>query len=357
MDHDPVTLSPFELDIAAQPDALREFAQESPASPARPASPAAELAAIARGDYDRIIFTGMGSSHAAALPSWRRLIADGRSAWWVDTGQLLDSPRLITERTLLVVTSQSGASGEIAALLGSAERRRLSRPRALVGITNEPGSPLGLASDAVIWLRSGTEATVSTKSYLNSLAAHQQLLRALAGPATAPGSPADTADLISDLSPVPAATALARVVTSASNPRVVFIGTRDDGATALYAGLITKEAAKIAAEGFIGGQFRHGPLELAGPGLAAILFGARADDAASLITGLAADLSATGADVTLVGDLTMPGTRTIAIPRGTTLTELAAGAVVAQHIAVRIARARGIEPGAFAYGQKVTTRL
>ena len=60
---------------------------------------------------------------------------------------------------------------------------------------------------------------------------------------------------------------------------------------------------------------------------------------------------------TLVGDLTMAGTRTITIPRGTALTELAAGAVVAQHIAVRIARARGIEPGAFAYGQKVTTTL
>jgi glucosamine--fructose-6-phosphate aminotransferase (isomerizing) len=225
-----------------------------------------------------------------------------------------------------------------------------------VGITNEPGSPLGLASDTVIRLHSGPEATVSTKSYLNSLAAHQQLLGALAA-TEAPGSPADTARLIGGLDPVPAATALARVVTTASNPRIAFVGTKDHGATALYAGLIIKEAAKIAAEGFLGGQFRHGPLELAGPGLAAILFGARADDAAGLITSLAADLVATGADVTLVGDLEIQGTRTIAIPGGTTLTELAAGAVVAQHIAVRIARARGIEPGAFAYGRKVTTTL
>lgn len=347
MDNDPVTLSPFELDIAAQPDALREFARATPA----------ELASITARNYDRIIFTGMGSSHFAALPSWRQLVADGRSTWWVDTGQLLDSPQLITEGTLLVITSQSGASGEIAALLCSAEGRHPSRPLAVVGITNESASPLGLASDAVIRLHSGPEATVSTKSYLNSLAAHQQLLRALTQTAPAPGPPTDTAGLISDLSPVPAAAALAQVVTTASNPRVVFIGTRDDGATALYAGLITKEAAKIAAEGFIGGQFRHGPLELAGPGLAAILFGAWANDPSGPITGLAADLADTGADVTLVGDLEMPGTRSITIPRGTTLTELAAGAVVAQHIAVRIARARGIEPGAFAYGQKVTTTL
>jgi glucosamine--fructose-6-phosphate aminotransferase (isomerizing) len=343
-----VTLSPFELDIAAQPDALREFAH---------ASRSAELATIAGHDYGRVVFTGMGSSHFAALPSWRQLVADGRSTWWVDTGQLLDSPRLLTPDTLLVITSQSGASGEIAALLSPAEGCQPARPGAVVGITNEPGSPLGRASDAVILLRSGPEATVSTKSYLNSLAAHQQLQRVLAGGSTAPGSPADTAKLISDLDPIPAATALAQVITTTRNPRIAFVGTRDHGATALYAGLITKEAAKIAAEGFIGGQFRHGPLELAGPGLSAILFGAQGGDDSGPIAGLAADLVATGADVTLVGDLVMPGTRTVAIPSGTLLTELAAGAVVAQHIAVRIARARGIEPGAFAYGRKVTTTL
>ena len=197
MDRNPVILSPFELDIAAQPDALREFARASP-------SPSAELAAIARRDYDRIVFTGMGSSHFAALPSWRQLVADGRSTWRVDTGQLLDIPRLITEATLLVITSQSGASGEIAALLSPAEGRQLSRPLAVVGITNDPGSPLGRASDAVILLHSGPEATVSTKSYLNSLAAHQQLLYALIGTGT-PDSPAGAAQVVSGLSPVSAA--------------------------------------------------------------------------------------------------------------------------------------------------------
>jgi glutamine---fructose-6-phosphate transaminase (isomerizing) len=343
-----VTLSPFERDIAAQPDALREFAQ---------ASPGAGLAAIARRDYDRVVFTGMGSSHAAALPSWRQLVADGRATWWIDTGQLLDSPRLITPGTLLVITSQSGASGEIAALLTPADGRPPVRPLAVVGITNEPASPLGRESDGVILLHSGPEATVSTKSYLNSLAAHQQLLRVMTHTAATPSSPAETAKLVADLDPVPAATALAQAATAASNPRIAFIGSKDHAATALYAGLITKEAAKIAAEGYIGGQFRHGPLELAGPGLAAVLFGAWADDVSTAITALAADLIATGADVTLVGDLVMPGARTMAIPRGATLTELAAGAVVAQHIAVRLARARGLVPGAFAYGRKITTTL
>lgn len=342
-----VPLSPFELNIAAQPGALRELASSAAS---------AGLAATVRGPYDRVVFTGMGSSHFAALPSWRQLVADGRATWWVDTGQLLDSPRLITPATLLVITSQSGASGEITALLGPAGRQP-ARPRAVVGITNEAGSPLAASSDAIITLHSGPEATVSTKSYLNSLAAHQQLLHVLTGIPLTPGSLTDTAKLIEDLNPEAPADALSQAVTAASNPRIAYIGSKDHAATALYAGLITKEAAKVAAEGFIGGEFRHGPLELAGPGLAAVLFGAWTDDSSTPIPGLAADLIASGADVTLVGDLVRPGARTIAIPRGHTLTELAAGAVVAQHIAVRVARARGIEPGTFAYGRKVTTTL
>ena len=340
-------LTPFERDIAGQPDALRQLACSTRRS---------ELAAVLREHYDRVIFTGMGSSHFAALPSWRQLTADGRSTWWIDTGQLLDSPRLITPASLLVITSQSGASGEITALF-SPPRHQPFRPHAVVGITNEADSPLARASDAIIALRSGAEATVSTKSYLNSLAAHQQLLHVMTGNPATPGSLTDTARLIEQLNPASAAEAFSQAVTAASNPRIAFIGSQDHAATALYAGLITKEAAKVAAEGFIGGEFRHGPLELAGPGLAAVLFGAWAHDTSSAIPGLATDLIDSGADVTLVGDLVRPGARTVAIPRGQTLTELAASAVVAQHIAVHLARARGIEPGMFTYGQKVTTIL
>ena len=342
-----VPLTPFERDIAGQPDALREFACSTRRS---------ELAAVLREQYDRVIFTGMGSSHFAALPSWRQLTADGRSTWWIDTGQLLDSPRLITPYSLLVITSQSGASGEITAMLSPGDAHKV-RPRAVVGITNEADSPLARSADAIIALRSGAEATVSTKSYLNSLAAHQQLLHIMTGNPATPGSLTDTAKLIEQLNPASAAEALSRVAATASNPRIAYIGSQDHAATALYAGLITKEAAKVAAEGFIGGEFRHGPLELAGPGLTAVLFGAWADDTSTPVPGLAADLTASGADVTLVGDLVRPGARTVPIPHGHTLPELAASAVVAQHIAVHLARARGIEPGQFTYGQKVTTIL
>jgi glucosamine 6-phosphate synthetase-like amidotransferase/phosphosugar isomerase protein len=44
-----------------------------------------------------------------------------------------------------------------------------------VAVTNDLGSPIAAAADMVVALRRGDEATVSTKSYLNSLAAHRRL--------------------------------------------------------------------------------------------------------------------------------------------------------------------------------------
>lgn len=335
--------SPFEIDMKNQADALRDFA--SAAAP--------DLTAVLERGYDRIVLTGMGSSHFAALPTWRALTAAGRPTWWVDSGQLLDSPGLITPETLLVATSQSGASGEIAALFDQAKSP--VPPQSVVAITNDVDSPLARHADAVLALHSGTEATVSTKSYLNTLAAHQSLVSAVTG---GPGEDVEqTAQLIENYAfpKILADTAAAHI--SADRPRLAFIGNRDHASTALYAGLIVKEAAKVAAEGFIGGQFRHGPLELAGPGLTAVMFGCYEDDDNRSLRDLAEDLVSVGTAVLLVGDLQVPGARTVTLQRAGRLAGLAGESLVAQHLAVEIARARGIEPGAFSFGQKVTTAL
>jgi glucosamine--fructose-6-phosphate aminotransferase (isomerizing) len=340
-----MTRSPFELDIDDQADALLAFAQSTPPD---------GLEAILPGQHERIVLTGMGSSHYAALPTWRRLVACGYRSWWVDTGQLLDTPRLITPDTLLIATSQSGGSAEITALLDNGAN--VTKPRTTIGITNDPNSRLGTLADIVVALCSGDEATVSTKSYLNTLAAHQRLGAAITG--SHADTPAfDAAKFVEHFTPSDVLARLARKKTRADNGRVVFVGNQDHAATALYAGLITKEAAKVPAEGFIGGQFRHGPLELAGPGLTAVLFGIHASDTNSSLQQLAAELIASRADVLLVGDLTLDGADTIVIPAGDTLTELAGGALVAQHFAVELAKARGIEPGTFTYGRKITTAL
>ena len=336
-------LSPFERDIADQAGALRAIAQSAPGP---------GLAALAGGRYDRIILTGMGSSHFAGLPLWRSLVAAGYPAWWIDSGQLLDSPQLITPASLLIASSQSGASGEVAALL-----RRIAdggRPAAVIGITNDPASPLARHADHLILLHSGPEATVSTKSYLNTLAALDQLAPRLTG--TPAGDVWDTVKAVEGFRRPSALDDIAAGFVSAPGARLVFVGFGDQAATALYAGLITKEAAKIPAEGYIGGQFRHGPLELAGPGLTAVLFGGDASARASLRQ-LGGELAASGSTVLTVGDLGVAAAAELPASAECSSAQLALGAITAQYLAVALAKAKGITPGAFSYGSKVTTAL
>jgi glucosamine--fructose-6-phosphate aminotransferase (isomerizing) len=328
--------TPFEEDILDQPRALHAFLDGPRPSRVtdRPA-----------GDYDRIILTGMGSSHFAGLRAWRRLAAARLPAWWVSTDELLDSLELITEGSLVLVTSQSGASGETAALLQALAGRRV--PPEVVGITNDPGSPLGRQAETLVELRSGTEATVSTKSYVNSLAAHEWLSTGLLG--------GDWATLEAELDRALAATSmpgldggadLAHAVVEAEVPRLAFIGAQDHLATALLGGLVVKEATKLPAEGFTGGSFRHGPLEIAGPGLTALFFGLAGEEADSPLRRLALDVEATGATVVPVPESSTEG--------GDGLAALVHGAIVCQWFSVALARARGIIPGEFHYGTKVT---
>jgi glucosamine--fructose-6-phosphate aminotransferase (isomerizing) len=336
--------SPFERDIAEQPKALRAFAHADH----RPVL--AELTELGASGHDRIVLTGMGSSHDAALPTWRRLTSHGRAAWWTDTGQLLDTPGLVTDRTLLIATSQSGASGEVVSLLETDPR-----PATLVAVTNDVGSPLAAAADVVVPLHSGDEATVSTKSYLNSLAAHDLVAAALTR--TALGDILAVAQAVEEFDGASALMPLAQEFITAANPRLAYVGFADHAATARYAGLITKEGAKVAAEGFIGGQFRHGPLELAGPGLVAVLFGSGDPGANSSLRRLGTDLIDAGSTVIAVARLDVPGTSLQFTPPRGGIAPLAYGAVVAQHLTVALARARGITSGEFRFGSKVTTEL
>jgi glutamine---fructose-6-phosphate transaminase (isomerizing) len=346
-------LTSFELDMQEQPAALRRAL----AAPL----PAALRELLAR-PWERVVLTGMGSSHYAALPTWRGAVAAGLPAWHLDAGQLLDAPELLTAQTLVIATSQSGASGEVVELL---ERRRRGRAvwGGLIGITDVQASPLATAADLTLLLHSGPEATVSTKSYLNTLVVHQRLLAAIRrdDPALAEQElqvAAQTVEQTLDaLTGHPNLSGLAQAALKPQGYRLVSIGKGDDAATARYASLIIKEAAKVATEGYVGGQFRHGPMELAGPGLSALIFGARRAMPDAALRRLAQDIAATGARAVMIGDEPLPGAEAVTMPCSTALESLLSGALVAQVLAVALARANGVVPGEFIYGNKVTSAL
>jgi glucosamine--fructose-6-phosphate aminotransferase (isomerizing) len=367
----PFDITPFERDIAEQPEALRRLAEGT----------LPQFQAISGRSWSRIVLTGMGSSHFAAVPTWRHLIALGHQAWAVDTGQLLDDERLVTPDTLLIATSQSGASGELTELL---DRRRAGRiaPAALVGITDDTTSPLAGAADVLLPLHSGPEATVSTKSYLNTLAMHRMLRATFAGD---PVEPIQRGELravatavqavLDDPQPRAQLAEAARATAHHPSRRLSYIGSRDTAATALFAALITKESAKVAAEGYVGGQFRHGPFELAGDGHTAVLFlpendaadaAGPAGPAAESLRRLATDLVRSGSRVIVIGGSgnaeteaaeATEATMTLPIVQPSALAGMAAGVVMAELFAVELARANGVVPGAFIHGSKITTTI
>ena len=342
-----VAQTPFEADMAAEGVGLLRFAESS--------LPGA-LSQLSIERYDRIILTGMGGSDCATIPLELALAAAGLPVWRIVTGRLLEMLPLVSDNTLLLITSQSGRSGEVVALLERLPRR----PRTIIAITADGGSPLAEAADHVVLLESGPEATVATKSYANTLAASHRLAGLLQGQSDSAAvddirAAAISLQLLIDRGN-PAIHALVPRLLSGPKPRLAIIGFGPDAATTLAGAMVLKEAAKVTAEGYIGGAFRHGPLELAGPGLTALILGKGGADDVSPNT-LAMDIAATGSSVVTIAPEPYSSSDHIEIAGRTVLERLLHGMYVMQSLSVGLARASGLVPGAFLYGSKVTAQV
>lgn len=313
---------PFRVDLEKQAQALLDF-ERAPIS--------LGLYPLVRKHHDRIVLTGMGGSHIAALPSWRRLVSRGKAAWWIDTASLLASPELITAGSLLIATSGSGRREEIVALMQKFDET--SRPATIVAITEDAASPLAQCADCEILLRS--RSVGGLPGFLNTLAAHDYLASLILRE--------DSADLSSAARVVAATTyqaalgeVAARVV---ANPEseLAYIGFREHAATSLYAGLLTTRTTGIAATGYFGRQLRHGSLRQVGTNLTAVLFSGR-DAAANTAAGrLARDLVAAGSTVIVVGDADVPGAIGICSPATHSSGQVAHGVVIAEHFVSALA--------------------
>jgi glucosamine--fructose-6-phosphate aminotransferase (isomerizing) len=121
--------------------------------------------------------------------------------------------------------------------------------------------------------------------------------------------------------------------------------------------LTIKEAVGMPVESLQTAQFRHGPLELAGPDLAAIVLATEAETG-ELDRSLGTDLARLGAAVLLVttGDSAPAGAMSIPIGPLDRLLSPAAAVVPAQLLAWRLSVDRGRTPGSYIHASKVTTR-
>ncbi len=341
--------------LAARPDLLAALAVACP-----PRAP--------------IVLTGMGSSAAACSAAATVLGGAGVLATSIETAELLHFrlPALSAAGTLVIV-SQSGAGAELVRLL-DALGSGTARPF-LVGVANGSANPLARRADLAFDTGAGPETGPSSGTFAATLVTLAGIVRTLeGGPATdALRIAAEVGDLARS-----AARALANVLASA--PRAadaldaafggrsyrVILGRGTARAAAEMGALTLKEGAAMGCEAQDPAAFRHGPLELAGPGLGAVVVSL--DPAtAPLDAGLAAEIAAAGSGVVLIGPVRTTGRATVgtvAPARVTTIPVPAVDPLLAPAVALPplqllahlLAVRAGREPGVLLRAAKVTLR-
>ncbi|WP_156746800.1 SIS domain-containing protein [Mycobacterium sp. E2733] len=282
------------------------------------------LYALLRDRHRRVVFTGMGASHIAALPSWRRLVAAGKAARWIDTENLLKRPQCVTPDSLLVATSRSGSNKHVCTLAD--QLGRTVRPAAVMAITDDGASPLAAVADCEVLLRSG--ASGSPKGFLNALTVHDYVASMILNE--------DNDDVSSTARAVASTTLPAKLhrvaadVAAQEEPRLAYVGSGEHSAAALYAALLTNEATEIVAQGHIVGQHQRDLVLRANAQLTAVFFGSHSRPDAAM-RGLAADLMAAGSNVVIVGGADVPGSTYVPSHTGYVGAEVACNVVVIEH--------------------------
>jgi glucosamine--fructose-6-phosphate aminotransferase (isomerizing) len=312
-----------------------------------------ELAArVALAALKHVVITGMGGSLFAGHHLALQLAAGGWPVTLIETAELLYScPALLTPRSLLIVISQSGETVEVRRLLA-----RLPTGQLLVGVTNGRHNTLARTAGLSLASRAGAERSVAGKSYVCGLLVLDAIGRTLTGQRLAPArwQPAieAVAGLLAEWESLGE-----RLMATLGPARPLFLLARGASLSSALAGaLMLKEASHQPAEGMSAAQFRHGPLEMAGPGMGALLF-APAAPTQPLLLGLAGELAAAGLATVLVGPslAAQPAATTLLAtpPLDPWLAPLAE-IVPVQVLCHRLALAAGHEPGHFTRIEKVT---
>jgi len=344
---------PFIAEITGQPDALRRAG----AAALRQAASILAAAAHARGR--NLVLAGMGSSYDACYPAVTMLAGVSVPALMLDAAELLHFRLgILRADDLLVLVSQSGESAETVGV-ARALRDRGDAPT-LVSITNGTENLLATLCDIALDTDAGVETGPSTMTFVASLVLIGALARAIAVRDAPVGSIADDAGTTAD--------AVGRLISRETLPdelaswhggraTTVILGRGAARAAAEMGALTLKEAVGIAVESLETAQFRHGPLELAGPDLAAIVI-ATEPETRELDHRMAADLVRLGAAVLVIshGGGAPDGAATVATGSSDRLLSAAASIVPVQLLAWRLARAAGRTPGSYMHAAKVTVR-
>jgi glucosamine--fructose-6-phosphate aminotransferase (isomerizing) len=248
--------------------------------------------------YRSIVLTGMGGSFQVLHPIYLKLIEQGFPVLMAETSELVHfMPRLLNPRTLVIAVSQSGRSAEMVRLLS-----KNGEGPTIVGVTNDPTSPLAQQAKVTVLIQAGPEASVGCKTATASIAALEWLGDSLCGK-----EPRATRDRLEQAAPAMEQylshwkAHVGALRDRLRDIRHFFVTGRGTSLTATgIGGLIMKEAAHFHSEGLSSAALRHGPIEMLAQGSFVLVFsGDRI--AEPFNAGLIKDIRRTGAGAELAG--------------------------------------------------------
>jgi fructoselysine-6-P-deglycase FrlB-like protein len=289
----------------------------------------------------RLVLLGMGGSHYVnrmAEPLYR---AQGIDATALVVSEVLRAPLAAQPRTVLL-TSQSGRSGEIVHYLGGAPDKEER-----FGMTLDAESPLAIAVPSLIGQGGVERAFAATRSLTISLALHGAVLEALG---------VDARPLVEALQKPPASSVDAAIDALAGCSAVVYSGRGVLAGVADAAALGLMELARLPAFAQEGGQFQHGPLEMLGKDIGVVLFRPAGPDAKAAIR-LVEVSRAAGCTVIVYdasGTAAIEGAITIAVPAAEGLAAAAALFPAMQETMIGVAMRRVSNVGEPVRSTKVT---
>ncbi|MBN2287739.1 MAG: SIS domain-containing protein [Candidatus Glassbacteria bacterium] len=297
--------------------------------------------------HPALVFCGMGTSEHSALLVQDALVKQDKTVSVHDAGEYLHYllyPRRASAG-LFVLISQSGESAETRKVTLTLQGKAPT-----VVLANDESSTMARAADLFLPLKAGEEASVTNKTYLNTLA----LLYLMAG-----GKPAALEGIAGCL----AASVQEEQVEAAAEflmpaESIHFIARGPALAAARQLALTFMEGARVHATAFAAGAFRHGPFEVVRQGHRAV-FLVPAGKTDKLCFGILKEMLALGSRVLLLTDCENPpqdrNLYTIRFkPPGEERLFPLAITQVQGCLLHHVARLRGYEAGVFRTVSKVT---
>ncbi len=301
-------------------------------------------------DIDRILILACGTAYHAgligkyAIEQWAKIAVDVELA-----SEFRYRKPFLTPKTLVITISQSGETMDT--LMAARHAKDLGA--ATLSICNTMGSSIARESDAVFYTHAGPEiAVASTKALLTQIVALKVIAlylaqnnKSLSGAQISAiisellALPNKVEEILETVEPLREMTRGFKDATS-----VLFLGRNAGYPAALEGALKLKELAYMHAEGFAGGELKHGPIALIQEGtpVIAILPPVSSPIAEKMLSNIQ-EVRARGANVIAIADssISLDVKNIIRIPSCDELLQSILAIVPLQVFAYEMAVARG----------------